>query len=214
MSHFAVMVVGSNVEAALAPFEEHAKEYIYPPRESGEELRAKYEERFDKTASFESWMRDEYDYRLNAETGKYMTTRNPRAKWDWWVVGGRWARILTTKDGVECNSARVGELDFEAMRVKRRANHAQWWAEELDERTRAFMLRLKEGETREQYIARADHFHTFAVLKGDEWFERGKMGWWATVSNEKAEGEWETEFSKLLASLSPDETITIVDCHI
>lgn len=55
---------------------------------------------------------------------------------------------------------------------------------------------------------------TFAVLHEGKWYERGEMGWWACVSNEKAEGEWEKEFAKLLDSLPDDALLTIVDCHI
>jgi hypothetical protein len=51
------------------------------------------------------------------------------------------------------------------------------------------------------------------VLKG-EWFERGKMGLWACVSNEKDKAEWEAFFHKTLRELDPDTLVTLVDCHI
>ena len=47
-----------------------------------------------------------------------------------------------------------------------------------------------------------------------EWHERGKMGWWACVSNEKDEDVWFSEFNKLIDSLPDDTLLTIVDCHI
>lgn len=54
----------------------------------------------------------------------------------------------------------------------------------------------------------------FAVLKDGQWFERGKMGWWACVSNEKDGEDWQKEFDKLIFDLPEDHAITIVDCHI
>ena len=55
---------------------------------------------------------------------------------------------------------------------------------------------------------------TFAVLHEGKWHERGEMGWWACVSNEKPEGQWEREFAKLLDGLPDDALLTVVDCHI
>ena len=55
---------------------------------------------------------------------------------------------------------------------------------------------------------------TFAVLKDGIWYERGDMGWFGMVSNEKDQGAWEEEFGKLLDSLPDDTLLTVVDCHI
>jgi len=70
--------------------------------------------------------------------------------------------------------------------------------------------------TREVYVQRAKDaaVETFAVLKDGKWYERGHMGWWGCVSNEKDEDKWNHEFSALLDSLSDDTLLTIVDCHI
>lgn len=69
---------------------------------------------------------------------------------------------------------------------------------------------------REDYIARARRCagETFAVLKDEQWYERGKMGWWAMVSDEMDEGEWSRRFSELVDSLPDDAILTVVDCHI
>ena len=53
---------------------------------------------------------------------------------------------------------------------------------------------------------------TFAIVKDGKWYEKGKMGWFACVSNENP--EWNKEFDKLFNSL-PDETlISLYDCDI
>ena len=69
---------------------------------------------------------------------------------------------------------------------------------------------------RTEYIAKAmrDAISTFAVIKDGKWYERGEMGWWACVSNEKDKGEWTKEFEKLLNSISEDTMLSVFDCHI
>lgn len=71
-------------------------------------------------------------------------------------------------------------------------------------------------------IDRATYIHragiqssmTFAVLKDGEWFERGKMGWFGMVADEKDEGLWIEEFGKLIESLPDDTLLSVYDCHI
>jgi hypothetical protein len=55
---------------------------------------------------------------------------------------------------------------------------------------------------------------TFAVVKDGKWYERGEMGWWGIVSNEKNRDDWNEEFQKLVKGLSDDMLLTVVDCHI
>jgi hypothetical protein len=55
---------------------------------------------------------------------------------------------------------------------------------------------------------------TFAILKDGVWHERGSMGWWGMVADEKDDNTWLTELGKLLDGL-PDETLlSVYDCHI
>lgn len=55
---------------------------------------------------------------------------------------------------------------------------------------------------------------TFAVVKDGRWFERGKMGWFAAVHDEKDPETWASVWDSLVRNVSPDTLITIVDCHI
>jgi alkanesulfonate monooxygenase SsuD/methylene tetrahydromethanopterin reductase-like flavin-dependent oxidoreductase (luciferase family) len=54
----------------------------------------------------------------------------------------------------------------------------------------------------------------FAIIKDGEWYERGKMGWWGMISDEKHLGEWSQKVSELLKASDPDMLVSIVDCHI
>ena len=68
----------------------------------------------------------------------------------------------------------------------------------------------------EEYVKKAgdESFVPFAVVKDGKWYERGEMGWWAMVANEKEPTEWNEIVRKLLDETDDDEMITIVDCHI
>jgi len=63
-------------------------------------------------------------------------------------------------------------------------------------------------------IANFDELKTFAILKDGEWYERGKMGWWAIVTDEMEDDKWDAEFKKLIDGLPDDTLISIYDCHI
>ncbi len=51
-------------------------------------------------------------------------------------------------------------------------------------------------------------------MKHGEWYERGSMGWWCTVVDEKPLAEWSTEVKSLLKDLPEDTLLTVIDCHI
>jgi hypothetical protein len=70
------------------------------------------------------------------------------------------------------------------------------------------------GFDRDAYVARKTRACVvpFAILKDGVWHEKGDMGWWACVSNERP--DW-TEFARgILDGLDPNVTVTLVDCHI
>jgi hypothetical protein len=71
-------------------------------------------------------------------------------------------------------------------------------------------------ESRADYIQheRNSAISTFAIVKDGKWYEKGEMGWWAMVSNEKDQDEWNREFSELLDSLPDDTLLSVFDCHI
>jgi len=55
---------------------------------------------------------------------------------------------------------------------------------------------------------------TFAIIKDGKWYEKGDMGWWGFVSDEKNQSDWNREFNKLLDACPDDTLLTVVDCHI
>lgn len=69
---------------------------------------------------------------------------------------------------------------------------------------------------REKFIATARNTAgtTFAVLKDGQWYEKGDMGWWGMVADEKDQDSWNEQFAKLIDELPDDTRLTVVDCHI
>ena len=55
---------------------------------------------------------------------------------------------------------------------------------------------------------------TFAVLHNGVWYERGEMGWFGMVSDEKDHDTWLDEFYNVFNSLPDDTLISAYDCHI
>lgn len=55
---------------------------------------------------------------------------------------------------------------------------------------------------------------TFAIIKDGQWYERGSMGWWGMVADEKDQGTWIEEFGKLVDGLPDDTLLSVYDCHI
>lgn len=66
----------------------------------------------------------------------------------------------------------------------------------------------------EEYVkdARNSAITTFAVVMNGKWYERGEMGWWGVVSDEK--DNWADEFNKLFDSIPDDTLLSVYDCHI
>lgn len=69
---------------------------------------------------------------------------------------------------------------------------------------------------RDKYIELAGKsaLTTHAIVKDGKWYEKGEMGWWGAIHDEKDGDQWVDEFNNLIAGLSDDTLLTVVDCHI
>jgi len=54
----------------------------------------------------------------------------------------------------------------------------------------------------------------FSILLDGEWYEKGKMGWWGMVSDEKGQEEWNAKVAELYDTLADDAWLILMDCHI
>lgn len=301
MSHFTVLVIGDHVEKQLAPFHEFEctgrndefVQYIDVTAEvqaridNGESIEdalgwygmeervVSSEDQVDKTGDG----KHKYGYAVitDGKLVKAIDRTNPNKKWDWFLIGGRWAGYFKLKPGCEgacgkpglmtppaeagyVDSAKKGDIDIDAMRDEAgQKAAASWdkanaiigdklegfipwktmrdevWPEDQRDAARdayhaqpavaalgqagdfgIFASVEKYAVPRDQYIqaARDSAITTFAVIKDSKWHERGSMGWWGAVSDEKDLDEWNKQFSDLVDGLPDDTLLTVVDCHI
>lgn len=234
MSHFKVMVIGADPEAQLEPFDENLEVERYV-RATREELIAEQKRRIEKINDlyYKEYLQDKEKYReesnnkehveflenefpamlewsdeqiyehaikwvdadnVTPEGGEY-STYNPMSKYDWYQIGGRWAGSLKLRDGVK-------------PILPDESSYGGWT--DKDEETVTAENRVDMAYKKD--IENLDEIMCFAVLKDGEWHEKGRMGWFAIVSDEKE--DWEKHFRELLKDVGDDELITIVDCHL
>ncbi|MBB2169654.1 hypothetical protein HLH36_15075 [Gluconacetobacter aggeris] len=141
MSHFSVFVTSDDVEEQLAPFQENNMGDCPPEYlafcDCHDECEARWEEvdqngvpNKERFRTFDRFVREFFGYRRNHDTGRYGYFENPNAKWDWYVIGGRWAGELMIHEDVAAeyqlvrqsprgrilvNEARRRDIDFEEM---------------------------------------------------------------------------------------------------
>lgn len=202
----------------FGPNDDTNRQYIKP--EGWEQKEVPYSEVYGDEKAF---AKDYYGYEWDEEKQAYGYWENPNAKWDWWTIGGRYAGRLTTKAGKVTDQALVSDLDLEGMKAARLADRERYWAEYEKELAKnngdatwgQLLYGVKPGMTREEYLAAVtEPLSVFAVLKDGKWYEKGEMGWFAVVRDEKEDGAWKDEVKNLLADLPADTLLTVVDCHI
>ena len=235
MSHFLTLVIGDEPEKQLAKYDENLElpmhlymtkeQLINEKRKEIEEYKKNYYDVFlqDKDAYLANCRKEHADYIENEfpkhlnwtdeqmyedavkyyrmdmddgsenieihEDGSVWRTYNNDAKWDWYQVGGRYAGRLQLKD--ISKDAPLFINYFKKLKAEGRCDQA----------------RIKD-------ISNIEEIKVFAVVKDGKWYERGKMGWFAVVTDKKDEDVWIEEVKQLLASLPPDTLLTMYDCHI
>lgn len=182
-----------------------------------------------------------YGYVLVDENGDVTASinrTNPNAHWDWYQIGGRWNGFLKLKvpslvsqvgdPGIQNMNADYehpgndradfctkDDIDIEGMRAEAEEKARKHWLGgpiKNTSGTNRKTSRRRWSNTSNGHVGGA--FRTFAVVKDGQWYEKGSMGWWGCVSNEKDTDEWSRQFAELVDGLPGDTMLTIVDCHI
>ena len=118
--------------------------------------------------------------------GEVYSTYNPKSKWDWWRVGGRWDGCMLKLPAIDDGN---GGFNFDGKF-------------ETPERNSCKVSEI------------ADDFVPFAFVTPDGvWHARAKMGWWAITRDEKDETKWKDEF-RAAKNMYNKATATLVACHI
>jgi hypothetical protein len=118
------------------------------------------------------------------EVIEYIRRTNPNSWWDWWVVGGRFSERLRSKSlNAYVNSAQKSDIDWDYMQKEN----------SIEEPNSPALL-------------------LFSLVIDGAYYQKGDMGWWGMVSNEKE--DWKDEFQRRLDEIPEDYYLTVVDCHI
>ena len=100
---------------------------------------------FREVFSYEEFATDYHGY-LKGPDGHFGLWHNPRARWDWWVVGGRWSGFYPLKPGRtrllgECGSfdnepekgrgdiVHVSDIDMDTVAAETREAAEKFWTE-------------------------------------------------------------------------------------
>ncbi len=179
----------------------------------------KREERLlgDLYPDFATMAGEYFGYRQYGEVWGYW--HNPQAKWDWYVVGGRWSGWLTNKAGRQVDCCPAGEVGWEAMLAQRRTDAQQawdcWQSEHKGDPVMGWVLfGIKAGTTQEDYLREASALTPYALVKDGKWYAQGDVGFFGFTFNDKDCPTWQKRVELLLDSLPDDTMLTVVDCHI
>lgn len=166
------------------------------------------------------------------EDGDYISTYNPKSKWDWYMIGGRWGGSLKLKGANEfVDSGYIQSLDL-SKDFKSAEYYKEVWdkvvrgieVKELTENDTVFINRfynkeklLKEYKTKNKFVAVNSQFQTYAVVTPDgEWHEAGEMGWFGcSFAAEEEKEQWKKDYYKYIKfAMKSNYYVTMVDCHI
>lgn len=222
----------SNIQEAILSDErekawkEHIAEYLRVEKEAFENHPMK--DKPDPTCGF---YHEDYDGHKKGEryddnsgcggTGKYLTTYSSKSKWDWWTIGGRWQGALDkdydyTKDERNWETCRIcygSGMRSDVLGCNERAKDPNYTCNGCNGTGKSLKFTLAPHEKGNyKNVSDIHDFVPFAIVTPDgEWHERGHMGWWAMVSDEK--DNWEEEVKKILEE-NKGHLAVLVDCHI
>ena len=231
MSHYSVAVIHSKdqrIDDLLAPYDENVSVEPYIEYTKAEAI-AYYREHVKaaKDVSDENCWKAMAEGHKTDDDGNIYSTYNPKSKWDWYEVGGRFDDVLHTKDGKKVTEARIGDIKTELDPTE--YEDAKDLYEVVVDCTKEptpgkDYFTLYKPEYFKEYYGSADYyakcrasFTTYAVITPDgEWHAQGDMGWFGCSSATPDEArDWNDHYKeRFIDSQDEDLILTIVDCHI
>ena len=238
MSHFPVAVFhyeDQHVSDLLAPYNEKitVEPYIeYTRQEAINHAKECYGYDTESWTDNECWsfIARNYASGMIDEEGNLYSTRNPKAKWDWWKVGGRCVNALEKYDGTYTNEGRVKDIEFHfswdlyikaceywdthvegvELASNKTSNGIHSYFENKEDFYRVYKNRRNFAEYKARFIPYA------CITPDGEWHSPGRVGWFGLSSESEIERfNWKSTFiENFMTDVDNDLYITIVDCHI
>lgn len=234
MSHFAVGVLhreDQNIEDLLTPYSENiaVDPYIRYTREQAiAKVREDGHDDWTDDQCFEYFAED-YDEQNVDEQGNIWSMYNPKSKWDWWCIGGRFDGFKVKGSDYAHDEAKVCEIDFSPDESDCEY-YRRFWEVNIEgkplspdeDKDNYFAVYNNDYYTRfysdkEDFVKRKTQFLLRAIITPDgEWHERGEMGWFGVSSENPEEArDWDEHFKeRYIDTAEPDWILTLVDCHI
>lgn len=304
VSHYSCLVIGEDPAAMLAPFDENLEVEPYREYQDGDPaghwayaqllkdgaITAEPGWHAYAQAHNSAYPGEHEEHLLASEDGRGYTlsTRNPRARWDWHELGGRWrGYFLLNRGGLRypgsvlaagphwsdqhastprvtagrADAARKGDIDFGGMRdeaeaeavsvharvraalagtpglipfavlrdelypgdiaTARKAYQCQPGVEALSaaglmpwdgEPAGVYFLDEPDPQGAYAQARRAKAAVPFALLTAEGWAERGRMGWWAIVTDEN--GQYQQIATRVIEAAPEDALFSLYDLHI
>ena len=165
------------------------------------ELFADFDKQYEEHG--EGW--NDYEWKKNDDgVWEKWSTCNKNSKWDWYSLGGRWSKCIKTKSGEFVDECFLDEIDWSPFNP-----------EDYEEETKKYW----NGNEYRKLKDSVQYHYTendvpFCLIIDGVWYERGKMGWWACVSDEKEKGDWNEEFMTLVKTLPEKSLVANYDFHI
>lgn len=178
--------------------------------------------------TFDKFMKDYGGHEKPDGRDRYGYYANPNAKWDWFVVGGRWMGCLEENydprkdpENLEtctyCNGTgrRTDEVGRANKHLQEKCNGCEgtgkklkWHLREIGWSAPVSRLAAYKGDKFKEMSM------PFAFLTPDgEWIEEGEMGWWGCVSSQKKKSDWKADVKRVYKKY-PNHYVIAVDCHI
>ena len=233
MSHFTVLVIGDNPERQLAPFNEEdfyseegrEETFTCAPKWDWYRLGGRWTGFFKMKPGIEGLTGEPGILTKEAEDGyadcclkchiDFQSMRDEAAagalaRWDkaHGLMGEHYQTyeswgVIRERHALDIEKAREAYHTQPAVVALKTDDEFVWAHDDV-------MCSREEMERR----ARVNAAIPFAILKDGVWYERGTMGWWGIVSDEKDRDVWAEEASKLLDELPDSTMLSLYDCHI
>lgn len=151
-----------------------------------------------------------YDDNDIGKDGEVYSTYNPNSKWDWYEIGGRYKKVLLTN----VNNNNIFEVEdnpffdlIMAREINKEAPQGYKWVDGA---------KIKDIDFNKMEEITKKPFYTWALVDECNWYEQGKMGWWAiSDATEKSKDDFVNQFKKYIELPENQEKyMIIVDCHI
>lgn len=216
MSHFAVYVFtkenGRSVDELLAPYNEnivYAPYVEYTKQQAIEKVRKDIEDY--KNGLYAEYLADPAAYKEKCSNAKhidYLENEFPK-KLNW-----------TDDECYEYQKEWFEDdmIDEDGNLLSTYNPNSKWDWYEIGGRWNGELINKEGKNTNIDYANQINWDETcipFAFVEPNGvWHEKGEMGWWAMVSNEKEQDSWKEEFENFVKDLDDEVEVTIVDCHI